>query len=110
MGRKRERRGRREERERSEGRNGEGEEGESRGREGERSGERGGKGSGEADLSDAFHIPLYTFIYLYILSNTFIYLHIPSYFNISNIRKMRINLRLNNGHNSSTRASPRARI
>ena len=57
------------------------------------------------------------FTYSYILHippNTFIYLHIPShipiYFKISNIRKMRINLRPTNGHNSSLRAVLKVRI
>ena len=45
---------------------------------------------------------------------TFIYLHIPSYiliyFKISNIRKMRPDIRHKNGHKTKSRASPMARI
>ena len=92
---------------------------------GERRGEkRGGRGQrGETSdreeeiLSDIFHIPLYTFIYLiylYIPSNTPKYLYIlsytPIYFKISDIRKMRINIRHKNGHNSGPTESPRVRI
>ena len=69
------------------------------------------------DLSDIFNIPYtlsYTFICLYMSSNALKYLYIPSYtliyFKISNIRKMRINIRHTNGHNSGPRASPRVRI
>ena len=66
------------------------------------------------DLSDIFYIPLYTFIYLDIPSNTPKYLCIPSYtliyFKISNIGKMRLDVRPKNDHNSGLRASPSARI
>ena len=58
-----------------------------------------------------FHIALYTFIYLQIPPNTFIYLYIlPIYIKISNIRKMRSDIRPQNGHNSGPRGSPMARI
>ena len=62
------------------------------------------------------HILSYIFIYLYIHLYTFIYLHIPPntfsliYFKISNARKMRADIRHENCHNSSPRASPKARI
>ena len=60
------------------------------------------------------YILSYTFIYLYIFSNIPKYFYIPSYtpiyFKISNIWKIRINIRPKNGHNSSPRACPRVRI
>ena len=49
----------------------------------------------------------YTFIYLYIL---YIPLYALIYIKISNIRKIRSDLRLQNGHKSGPRASPMARI
>ena len=75
-------------------------------------------------FSDIFHIPLHTFIYLYIPLCTFIYLYIPPstpgylyirlytpiYIKISNIRKMRSDIRSKNGHKTNPRASPMARI
>ena len=60
------------------------------------------------------YILTYTFIYLYIPSNTPEYLYIPLYtpiyIKISNIRKMRFDIRPQNGHKSGPRASPMARI
>ena len=60
-----------------------------------------------------FHIPLYIFIYLHIPSHTSKYpkyLYIPLYnriyLKISNIRKMRANIRHTNGNNSGPRAFP----
>ena len=44
----------------------------------ERGGERGKVGGGIC-VSNIFHIPSYTFIYLYIPLYTFIYVNIPSY-------------------------------
>ena len=41
-------------------------------------GER-GRGEREGNLSDTFHVPLYTFIYLHIPSNDSKYLYVPSY-------------------------------
>ena len=68
----------------------------------------------EGNLFNIFHTPLYTSIYLYIASHKPKYLYILSYtsiyFEIINIRKMRINIRHRNGHNSSPKASARVRI
>ena len=64
------------------------------------------------DLSDISYIPSYTFIYLSIPLNTFIYPKMLPYtfIYISNTRKMRINIRTKNGHNSGSSASPKVRI
>ena len=65
-------------------------------------------------LFDVFHAPLYTFIYpdipLYIFKYVQIPLYTSIYFKISTMKKMRINVRHQNNHNSGSRASPRARI
>ena len=70
--------------------------------------EEGGYGEGYV------YILSYTFIYLYIPSNAPEYLYIPLYtpiyIKISNIRKMRSDIRPSNGQNSGRRASPRVRI
>ena len=80
-------------------------------------------GTGRAGTGREGDNPVYS-IYLYVLSYTFIYLYIPSntpkylyipfyapiYIKISNIRKMRSNLRPKNCHDSSSRVSPRVRI
>ena len=66
------------------------------------------------DMYVYFHIPLYTFIYLHIPSDTPEYLYIPLYtpiyIKISNIQKIRSDIRPQNGHKSDPRASPMARI
>ena len=54
-----------------------------------------------------FHIPSYTLNIIHILSYTLIY---PIYFKIPNIRKMRLDIRPQNAHKTSPRASPMARI
>ena len=60
------------------------------------------------------HICLYTFIYLHVPLYTPEYLYIPSYtpiyIKISNIRKMRPDIRLKNGLKWHPRGSPMARI
>ena len=84
----------------------------------ERAAETEGSVRGEGTIfSDMFHIPSYTFIYLYIPSYTFIFPQIatytfiyPMYFKIINIRKMRIIIRPKNGDNSGPRASPKVII
>ena len=68
--------------------------------------------SGESPLTiGGLHIPSYTLDNpSYTLDN----LHIPShtfiYLKITDIRKMRTNMRYNNGHNSGSKACPTARI
>ena len=57
-----------------------------------------------------FHIPSYTFLCLKYCPYTFIYLHIPSYLKISNIGKMKPDIRHKHDQNSIPRASPTARI
>ena len=60
------------------------------------------------------YILSYTFIYFYIALNTPEYLYIPLYtpiyIKISNIRKMRSDIRPKNSHKWSPRGSPMARI
>ena len=70
-----------------------------------------GKGYGKRVEGGAFQI--YP-IYLHLLSHTFINLYIPSYTSIyskiSNFKKMKVDVRHSNCHNSYARASPRVRI
>ena len=69
---------------------------------------------GYAEVYVYIYILSHTLTYLYIPSNTPEYLYIPLYtpiyIKISNIRKMRSDIRPQNGHNSGPRASPMARI
>ena len=75
-------------------------------------------GDGEGTIFPIYSVYLYTlsytFIWLYIPPNTSKYRYIPSYtiiyFKISNITKMRPNMRPKNSHHSSPRASPKTRI
>ena len=57
------------------------------------------------------HIPLYTFIYLHILSSTCKYLHTPVYtsiyLRICNIKNLRADMKHKNGHSSGPRAFPK---
>ena len=88
-----------------------------RGKGGGREKESGGKGRreteerGRKDFPNVSPYTSHTFTYLLILSNVPIYLlYTRIYLKISNIRNTRADLRPQNDHNSSPRASPRVRI